>query len=337
MKIEEMRSTHYCFTWNNYDKDHEAKLKKLFEGTNCNFLLGGKEKGEKEGTEHIQGYIQFKTQKKGNQFKKILEDFELEKIHFEPCKGSSIDNQKYCGKDNNCFAFGEAKYTEALNKKKNNKQGKRNDLEKWSKIILETCKIPDELKLTATYLRYYKAYEALLENARVKKCKDSLQKVFQDATLSKIQEVWYNYLINQDSRTILWIYDKFGNIGKTWFCKWMAWKHEAYVMLNGSTKNIMQAYNYQDHVCVNFVASEEEVINYTALENFKDGLIFKQKYESNMIIREGIKMIIFANHMPMIHNMKLDRWFIIESISKNEFVSIKYIDGKQVKSNPLIF
>lgn len=82
-------SKRWCFTYNNYPSDWEneivPKLKELGK------YSIGVEVGE-SGTPHLQGYIEFKVKCRP---KNILSN----KIHWEKCKGSKIENLNYTQKD----------------------------------------------------------------------------------------------------------------------------------------------------------------------------------------------------------------------------------------------
>lgn len=84
-------SKRWCFTFNNYTEKDYILLKNTFSAKSISYIIG-KEVGE-EGTPHLQGYIEAKKRLRWSEFK-------LPKaIHWEKCKGSRIENLKYCSKD----------------------------------------------------------------------------------------------------------------------------------------------------------------------------------------------------------------------------------------------
>lgn len=84
----------WCFTLNNYTDD-EVKAIMMLVPKYCKKALIGKEVGE-EGTPHLQGYINLKTEKKTRTPSTLLK---IPRAHFERCKGSEASNLNYCGKD----------------------------------------------------------------------------------------------------------------------------------------------------------------------------------------------------------------------------------------------
>lgn len=80
----------WCFTLNNYS---EEEYLSLLDFKQARYVIIGKEKGV-EGTPHLQGYIQFNSQKKLGAVKKINS-----RAHWEATKGSIDQNVEYCSKE----------------------------------------------------------------------------------------------------------------------------------------------------------------------------------------------------------------------------------------------
>lgn len=89
-------SKHWCFTLNNYKEKHIQSLNSTFGSIkDCKYIVG-REVGE-EGTPHLQGYVYFPTKKRP------LSLGLSKRIHWEKCKGSQIENIKYCSKEGATF------------------------------------------------------------------------------------------------------------------------------------------------------------------------------------------------------------------------------------------
>ena len=84
--------TRWCFTLNNWNMDELDVLMDVFKN---DIYYIGKEEGD-EGTEHLQGCVKLKKQKRLSTLKKINR-----RIHWEGCKGTWDQNVTYCTKDNN--------------------------------------------------------------------------------------------------------------------------------------------------------------------------------------------------------------------------------------------
>jgi len=86
------RSRGWCFTINNYTNGDSDKVKKL----DAKYVVCGIEKGDKEQTPHLQGYMYFDTLKSLAQVKKLLH-----RAHWEAAKGTGQQNKEYCSKEGN--------------------------------------------------------------------------------------------------------------------------------------------------------------------------------------------------------------------------------------------
>lgn len=93
--IREQQCKMYCFTYNNYNDESVIKLKNTLN--TLGKWIFGYEIGEK-GTPHLQGFINLNVKKS---MSCLIKTINIKEIHFEKCKGSQGDNEKYCTKDNN--------------------------------------------------------------------------------------------------------------------------------------------------------------------------------------------------------------------------------------------
>lgn len=131
----------YCFTLNNWtQKEYDDLLT-----WDCKYMVIGQEIG-KNGTPHLQGYIEFEKPKRLSTIKK-----ENERIHWETRKGNAKQASEYCKK--------EGKWVE---KGKMSEQGKRNDLIEACDDIKNGISLKEiALKNSTTYVKYYKGLEKL--------------------------------------------------------------------------------------------------------------------------------------------------------------------------------
>lgn len=141
MENKSFRNT--CFTLNNWtEEEYEAIIQ-----WDCKYLIVGKEVG-KEGTPHLQGYVEWKSSKKFDTLKNLNE-----RIHWEERKGKSEQAATYCKKEGNFFEKG-----------KLSKPGKRTDLEKIGDLIIEKTPMKEiALQNPAHFIRYHRGMKALAE------------------------------------------------------------------------------------------------------------------------------------------------------------------------------
>lgn len=149
--INQIRSRHFCFAFYDFDENNKEELisrfTKMFESEinkkgekKINYILGGFEICPETKRKHVQMYIQLPLQmsriavlcmfKKNN----IILNFTNPNA-LQACKGSSIDNQKYCKEDGNYFVIGKDEFIKGIQKKKN--QGHRSDLDKIRNLVNE--------------------------------------------------------------------------------------------------------------------------------------------------------------------------------------------------------
>lgn len=85
------KSRGWCFTLNNYVDDDIQHLANV----ECQYLVYGKERGSGRGTEHLQGYIHFGSEKTLRGCKLLLGP----RYHLEPRLGTISQAVDYCKKD----------------------------------------------------------------------------------------------------------------------------------------------------------------------------------------------------------------------------------------------
>lgn len=118
-----------------------------------------------------------------------------------------------------------------------------------------------------------------------------------------------------DKRTIHWFWEASGNVGKSTLCKYLVCKHDA-LMLTGKSSDmyhmISKFPNKRKIILVDCPRSQQDYLNYGALEQIKTGLIFSGKYEGTQLVFNCPHVIVFANAPPQ--NMDCfssDRWNIV--------------------------
>jgi len=115
-----------------------------------------------------------------------------------------------------------------------------------------------------------------------------------------------------DKRTIHWFYEPNGGVGKTTLCKFLCVEHKA-IMLTGKSNDMYHQLSKMKEiklVIVDIPRSSQDYINYGAIEQIKNGLIFSGKYEGKQLIFNCPHVICFANEAPNTEKMSLDRWNI---------------------------
>lgn len=249
----------WCFTVNNYNEKMPTLLHELFVKKKWLFVIG-KEKG-KEGTPHLQGYIEAKNAIMFSTLKKIMPT-----AHLEKAKGSTQDNLIYCSKEGD---------------------------------FVTNITIPDG--------RTFR--EKLRDMVIEEEYKDVEWKDWQKDVIDHIDGT-------PDGRTILWLYEEEGNVGKSYLAKYLAMK-EGTIICDGKKDNIFNQVNTMIDkevlpkvVLLDIPRSLRECINYGAIEQLHNGCMYSGKYEGGECIFPRPHVVCFANSLPDLGSMSKDRWLV---------------------------
>lgn len=139
----------------------------------------------------------------------------------------------------------------------------------------------------------------------------------------KWQRIVLNILTTKpDSRKIHWLWNKEGNIGKSFLCNYIDLKYDAIICTGKSTDIFNQAYTWRmnnleiDQIppCLIDIPKSESnhKVPYDAIEQLKNGSLYSGKYEGGKVKGESPHIFIFANYAPDISMLSKDRWVIID-------------------------
>jgi len=291
----------WCYTFNNYTDEDVVRVQGLIDGVE--YHVYGKEVGE-SGTPHLQGFIKFKERKRPLAVKKLIS----ERIHLE--YAHHPDNAvTYCKKaDADYFEYGT--YTGA---------GKRSDIDQFKayvqQAVLEKRKIYDEdlrQEFSSLYSRAHKF---------MKEYRDDHKPIEELKVLHPLRS-WQANLntdLNREpeDRKIIFIVDKEGNAGKSWFAQYYRSLHPKTTQILKPGKYADMAYELSERCRVVFLdcarAKQTEFIQYDFLESIKDGYVFSPKYESRMKNLERCHVVVLMNENPDESKLSMDR-FDIRSI-----------------------
>lgn len=120
----------------------------------------------------------------------------------------------------------------------------------------------------------------------------------------------------RDDRTIYWIYDERGKIGKSQFCKYLkrTLNPGRVASARGKLSGVIRAIkdNYDKHrryprvIVADFPRGEPvRRQDYVMMEMLKDGYVFSGKYASADVVMNSPHIIVFCNEKPV---LKDDVW-----------------------------
>lgn len=305
--VRPTRVRNFTFTDNN--EKHELKLYDTLYSDYpdvIRYVTGGYEIAPKTGHKHIQGWIQVNIPKTISQIKKLLPDGD----HIEVMIKSEKINDVYCHKDGKTFQHGTFI-----------KQGQRTDIEQVMNAIKHEKRDMAYVleKWPCLYVRYYKAFERARKIVIKQNAMKSLKLRMSTAILRDWQIIANSKIDTQNDRKVLWVVDPIGNNGKSYLAKYLVGTKDAFYVRGGKSADISYNYNYEKIVCFDFTRDQCDRINYQIIEDFKDGMIFSPKYESETKIFDSAKVVVFSNFYPDTTKLSSDRWDIM-TISTKPFL-----------------
>lgn len=297
MPSEENPGRNWCFTLNNPTDEEDPKE------WGATFLVYQKEKGQ-DGTEHYQGYLELHKAQRLAAMKKLNG-----RAHWEKRKKTAEDCVAYCTKEDTRI---DGPWT--VGKSARN-QGQRTDLDSAAEAVQAGATM-DTLADShpVTYIKYTKGlkeFTALHDRRRMLELK---RKAFETADLRP----WQQHLADKlnkpaNDRTIMWYWEEEGNVGKTWFARYMSAKHSATVLDVG--KKIDMCYCLKDHKGASILFNITRTQNlehlgylYGLAECIKDDMVTSYKYMPVELFLGPQHVVVFANFPPDTTKWSQDRY-----------------------------
>jgi len=139
-------------------------------------------------------------------------------------------------------------------------------------------------------------------------------------TLLPWQQKLFDHLQTPPPRcTINWIYDEAGGCGKTQFCKYMGFHHNAGVIRWGKSADLLNLYVQQGIRTIWMVdltrAKPTDIGQadlYSTIESIKDGMVCATKYQGKIIFTKPPHVVVFANMAPHLASLSSRRWNIVQ-------------------------
>lgn len=297
----------YCATLNNYTADDVATLKNGHD--KIEYLLVGHEVGE-EGTPHLQIYFQLNSQVKFSTIKKWGGPWS--RMHFEKSRGSDEDNYRYCTKDNSFWELGEKRTMPG--------KGARMDLVALKNDIDKGMQYDDicdtHFEASMKYFRFIK------ERIQVRATKLELSSLLA-AYEGVVWKPWQQQLLDMvsdepDDRTITWVWEPTGKVGKTFLANYLMASGKATLLEAGKKTDLayIMSLDLKETVVIDLTRTTEDHMGglYSLAEDLKSRRMLSPKYESRMMIFGKKHVIFFANFKPDMKAWSADRYNIIEVV-----------------------
>jgi Putative viral replication protein len=300
-RAHSQRSRRFCFTINNYTREHVENLRRIAETPEVTYLIFGKEVAPSTETPHLQGFIIFANGRSYNTVRGLLRG------HVEAARGTSDQAATYCKKDGDFEEFGTPPAA----------AGKRTDIDslvQWIDDFTAESGRPPSQKDVATlqpqaFLRYHRLVPEL---ARLRAPPVTLRSGEPREWQIDLEEE-----LGQDAndRTVKFIVDKVGGTGKSWFQGYYVSKFPSVCQLLGVGKRDDVAYAVDETKSIfffNVPRKAMQFFQYQILEQLKDKVVFSTKYQSTTkLLTKTPHVVVFCNEDPDIDQMSEDRYDIV--------------------------
>lgn len=114
---------------------------------------------------------------------------------------------------------------------------------------------------------------------------------------SSSQEAVINHIINTEpnDRNISYVFGGFGT-GKSKICKYLCYRYKASLVYGTNRDALFSITGKERIICINI--PKKGNINWSLIEQIKDGMFYSSKYEGRMILMKPPHLVIFTNLSP---------------------------------------
>lgn len=289
------QSTRWVFTLNNYSEAEVVVLREL--ANNVKYLVFGREIAPVTLTPHLQGFVIFHSPLRLNSVKLQVSN----RAHLEVARGSSDEAATYCKKDNLFEEFGQVPIA-----------GKTNRYDDFKQWVLEQPTKPSAYLIATTFPSLF------LQNGRIMEFVDLIfpNNPVVEGEFRPYQQVLVDRLaLPPCDRKIIFVVDTVGNTGKTWFTKkyFSLFPDSVQQLSVGKRDDIAFAINESKRIFFfDLPRSSSEFLQYTVLEQLKNGAVMSNKYQSrNKTLEHVPHVVVFMNERPDMSKLSIDRYEII--------------------------
>ena len=291
------QSRRWMVTINNPTDDDYARLHSF--GPQCTYLVFADEIGE-SGTPHIQSFLILKGNKSRSGVSTLFP-----RANLKVARGTSLQASDYCKKDNtNVVEYGSLPGV----------PGNNGLYERFREWVLEQPTKPTGTMVAMEFPSLF------LRNSRTQSFIDAIYPappLVDDAPLRDYQQSLSDSLDGPaDPRKIIFVVDIHGNSGKSWFANRYFRSNPTGVQILSVGKRDDLAFAVDEHKHVflfDLPRSTSEFLQYSVLEQLKNGLIFSNKYESRMKVMAAqfVHVVVFMNEYPDFTKLSQDRYVVL--------------------------
>lgn len=260
---------------------------------------------------HIQGYIVCNSPVRMTAAQTKIQQLSgtMGQPHMEPRRGTHQQAADYANKEETRMPNTQPVRRGELPADKPGGKGKA--LDAACKILLDGGTMDDVMMEEPTaFAAHFRGLQEIERRVKRKKIE------YDNVTLKPWQADLATKLMGTPHpREILWYYDPDGNKGKTWMGNYLydvlnSTDFQVALLGNQKTADVAYSLSQPKIVIFDFTRAQEETLNWSLIEQMKNGTIFSPKYESQLKRFPTPHTICFSNFDPEIYYNKLsaDRW-----------------------------
>lgn len=294
-------AVHWVFTLNNYTEVDEANIAEM--GAQCQYIVYGREVGA-SNTPHLQGYLKLLKKMRFTQVQRLF----VSKPHIEKCKMPSkaitycMKGEDYVEIGDNCIEEkGGRKMIRIIEHFRNG--GSVKDIvggELCHLYVTNRQKINEVLKSLADEEKF---------NALTKRSRNMLGLLELYPWQEELHQIMQQQHVAKDSRTVNWLYDIMGGVGKSYFAEVKKLSSPSTVAIyeNEPFREISYVYSGEEFIFFDF-AKNVTSFDYATIEKIKNGRALSTKYEPKFKMFNKPIVVVFSNVAPDVSKMSKDRW-----------------------------
>lgn len=133
-----------------------------------------------------------------------------------------------------------------------------------------------------------------------------------------------------DGRTIHWIFEENGNVGKTTLARHLILTRKVIYLTGaagdmkfGITKWIESKGHDLDGIILYYPREKENYVSYSGIEELVDAQFFSTKFESGMCVYPHTPLIVLCNFYPDVDRMSTDKWKIYQILKDKTMVQVE--------------
>lgn len=295
---EKKSSKTWDFTLNNYTEDEVETVTRW--STEVKKMSVSKEVGE-SGTPHLQARVTFARAYRLPALKKLLP-----RAHWLPTKAAQ--DSLYVLKAG----------SEVIVHVDNRQQGRRNDIHDAAEAVKSGASITQVARdHSVVYVKYHKGLERLARSLEVLPRDEAfVPKPWQQEIIDRVSD-------EPDDRTIVWVEEPNGNVGKSRLARHLVLEHGG-VMLEGKVADMAFIYDKQRLVVFDITRAQAEMSAhiYSFAEKLKNGMLVSTKYEGGMKVFNPPHVIFFSNTTPPYDMWSADRVVHIDLNLRNDATQV---------------